>query len=253
MPYKRNSRRKSNYKPGVPTKRKYVNKTKKLVTGQGPTLLEQIASYAGPVASVAKAVLPVIGAINTEAKFYDSVSSGAVTFAAPVFFNMSATTQGTTENNRIGNSILSKNISCRINLANTWTAADDGQWARMRYVIFVDKNQAGSVPTLAQLMTNTTSLNSPFNKNYTDRFVILKDKMITFNPQDRLVPAGGVQTFIFNKYFKQLDFHTRYIGTSSANADQGQNALFFFAWYQANTATQTSAVSCYSRLNFTDN
>jgi len=50
---------KRNYRPRrVIRRRPYVNKTKKMVTGQGPTLLEQLARGASGVATVAKAVLP---------------------------------------------------------------------------------------------------------------------------------------------------------------------------------------------------
>jgi len=71
---------KRNYRPRrVIRRRPYVNKTKKMVTGQGPTLLEQLARGASGVATVAKAVLPIVSAINTEAKYLDVSYSGNLT------------------------------------------------------------------------------------------------------------------------------------------------------------------------------
>jgi len=79
---------KRNYRPRrVIRRRPYVNKTKKMVTGQGPTLLEQLARGASGVATVAKAVLPIVSAINTEAKYLDVSYSGNLNYNYP-FYNM---------------------------------------------------------------------------------------------------------------------------------------------------------------------
>jgi len=55
-----------------------------------------------------------------------------------------------------------------------------------------------------------------------------------------------------NKYFKALNFHIRYLGTSAADASLGPNNVYVMMWSTNSTGTSTSA-AFYSRLNFTDN
>jgi len=169
---------KRNYRPRrVIRRRPYVNKTKKMVTGQGPTLLEQLARGASGVATVAKAVLPIVSAINTEAKYLDVSYSGNLTITTPSITCITALAQGLTDITRIGNSLLAKSI----NIKYRFNTSDTAQHIQTRIVIFVDKLQGGTAPTLAQLMSDTASILSHHNKNYTDRFVILKDRIFDMN------------------------------------------------------------------------
>lgn len=227
----------------------FVKKTKKLVTGAGPTLLEKIASYAGPVASVAKAVLPIVAAINTEQKYLDvSAAVTTATFASPYIVNLSALATGTSDITRIGNSILCKDLSIRPRVIQLATASTLNKNYVCRIVVFVDKMQNGTAPTLAQLMESTATIMSKFNKDYTDRFVILHDNIYTMHPHY----SGAEYRQDEIKYFNKLDFHTRYLGSTAADADQGPNALYIMYWPESTTSGDFN-VGGYSRLNFTDN
>lgn len=223
------------------TKKRRVNKTKKLVTGQTqPTLLETIASGAGAVANVAKAVLPIVAAINTELKFYDAAFVAVPLFGTPTIQALNQIGQGTDEQNRIGNSILAKDINIRFQMLANFTT---DQQNMIRMVIFVDKQQAGTAPTLAQLMQTTSNFQSSFNKDYTDRFAILKDKYFTMNANEKRVLQG--------KFYKTLPFHIRFLGSTTAAADLGNNTLYVLYW--SAYAVNGPSISHYSRLNFTDN
>lgn len=218
-------------------------KTKKLVTGQTqPTMLEKIASGIGAAASVAKAVLPIVSAINTESKYIDVAANAGIPIGTPTLQTLTAIAQGTDENNRIGNSVLLKHINIRISFIPNFTA---DAYNLMRYIIFVDKQQSGTPPTAAQLLTTPGNIDSPFNRNYTDRFVILKDKRLVASQ------TGLITSSIFQKVFKRLNFHTRFIGTSSANASMGNNTVYFFAVSTQVINAPTAFI--YSRINFTDN
>lgn len=220
-------------------------KTKKLVTGQKqPTLLETIASGIGGVATVAKAVLPIVSAINTENKYIDTVSNQAVSLAAPMIQCLNLCPQGTDENNRIGNSMLLRDLNIRISIIPNFST---DRFNLMRMIIFVDKQQVGNVtgaPTAAQLLQNSGNIDSPFNRNFTDRFVIIKDKRL-------VISLDGDKQSIFTKVYKKLEFHARYIGTGATSASLGNNALYIYITSTQVTTLPTAYI--YSRVNFTDN
>lgn len=248
MPYKKQQMRKR------PTYRKrvYQNRTKKLVTGQGPTLLEKIASYAGPVATLAKAIVPVVAAINTEAKYIDSSAGLSPTLASPSIVCLSQLAQGLTDKTRIGNSLLAKSIQWRIRIIQN---LDQGgtygpPFGSIRMLLFIDKLQGGTAPTLAQIMESTANNLSMANKNYTDRFTILKDKVYSTTLNYAIPATTPAQSVIDFKGFKRLDFHMRYLGTGASASDNGPNALYLMCWPQHSLGT---SFTFYTRLNFTDN
>lgn len=238
--YKR-YRRKRYYKRKPVTK---GGRTKKLVTGQKqPTLLEKIASGVGGVASVAKAVLPMIQMINTEAKYIDTVTNAAIPIGTPWIQCLNLLAQGVDEFERIGNSILAKDLNIRVSFIPNYNIID---YNLIRFIIFVDKHQQGTAPTAAQLLTSPGNIDSAFNRDFTDRFVIIKDKRCVVSKQ-------GDQMQIFHKVYKQLNFHCRYILPGGAAADLGNNAIYFFAISNAVLLANSPQAYIYSRINFTDN
>lgn len=105
---------KKNYKRRRPIK---YSPSKKMVTGHGPTLLEKISSGVGSVAKLATAVAPAIAAINTESKYLDITAS--VTAHTPgtsdVIRNLTGEIiQGVNDSQRIGNSILMRDLQIRL-------------------------------------------------------------------------------------------------------------------------------------------
>lgn len=246
MPYTKKKGRQAAFgRKGYKSLKKY-NRIKKLVTGEGPSLLEKIAAGVGGVATVAKAVLPAIAAINTEAKYFDvSVTGGLFPgFAAPTIAILSNTAQGITDTTRIGNSLLAKNIKVRVDLHAIFTTQN---YQIFRLMLISDKLQGGVPPTLAQLVTDVTNINSQHNKNYTDRFVTLKDETIVMNQTHPLITSHDVSREI---YFP-LNFHMRYLGATGGALDQGPNAIYLVIWPGDPVTLQASQY--YSRLNYTDN
>jgi len=237
MPYKRNYRRSYRSYP-----KRRIARTKALVTGQTqPTMLEKIAGGLGAAANVARAVMPIVSAINTEQKFIDAYATGQSISTTASIQPLSYTAQGTDEQNRIGNSILAKDLNLKLTLTPNYIAAD---YNRMRLIVFVDKSQRGTLPTLSELLQNTSyPLDSSFNKNYTDRFVIIKDKRF------QLIKYGITPLEL--KLYKKLNFHVRYIGTTLATASAGENNIYFVVL--GDTAANLPTYSFFARLNFTDN
>lgn len=237
--------------PGKYRKRSYgkrrggqrrIARTKKLVTGQQqPTLLEKIASGVGSAAKVATAVLPMIKAINTEQKFID-LATGAVNISStPSFWNLCLMGTGTDEQSRIGNSILLKDFNLRISFTPNYTGT---AYNYFRMTILVDKMQNGTPPTATQLFQAPTNLDSAFNRNTSDRFVILKDKRFVIAQQ-------GDQLNVIQKIYKKLDFHARYLGTPLVASSAGPNAVYLMLWGTATVNFPTASI--YNRTNYTDN
>lgn len=229
---------------------KKFSKIKKLVTGEGPTLLEKIASGVGGVASVAKAVLPAIAAINTEAKYLDSSAGLSPTLAAPSIINVSLMAQGLTDVTRIGNSILAKNVQGKIRLVTFTRPATNPATQSVRLMLICDKLQGGTAPTITQIMSAVSSNLSLANKNYTDRFTVIMDKILDFQVDyNGTGDLYGVRTI---KFFKNLNFHIRYLGTDATDASAGPNQLYLICWPNSNLAGNCS-FTYYVRMNYTDN
>lgn len=249
MPYKRNFKKRTYRGRG---RKPYVNRTKKLVTGQGPTWLETVASGVGSVASLARAVAPAIAAINTEHKYFDVSGGLSPTLASPSIQPLCLVAQGLTDKTRIGNSMLAKSIQVRIRLVlqNEISGTYGSPYSSIRVMLIVDKLQGGTAPTIAQIMENTSNNISMANKNYTDRFTVIKDKMCNFSPNWGTGSTTPTQAVCDFKFFKPLDFHIRYLGTDATAASAGPNQLYLICW-------PAHSVGCsftfYTRLNFTDN
>jgi len=233
--------------------RPHYSATKELVDGHGPTLLEKIASGVGSVAQLATAIAPIVEAINTESKYYDEQGTytayGTAT-NADLRCITDSIVQGTGDEDRIGNSILAQDISIKIAYtmaATTGTPNVTGGFARI--IFFVWKINDSGGPSVSKMLETPTNICSAFNKDYTDQFVIMKDKFISLDT--KVLPATGTAATIFGhfKWFKSMKWHLRW--------DDASNDTSNHVW-MLTLATPTSInnglnVTFYSRLNYTDN
>lgn len=221
-----------------------------MVTGSGPTLLDKIASGAGTVAKLAMAVAPAISAINTEHKYFD-VASTDVAYNPGTNDTMTNLTQGiaqgTTDITRIGNSILAKDINIRAYVF--WAASTTIHFGVSRVILFVWKeNLQDNPPTVAKLFEAPTQLTSAYNKDYTDQFVVLKDKLISHNAN--ISAATGQAVSIF-RYYKKLNWHMRF--DAGSTGDGTVNHIYLLIRGGGATSANQSSITYNSRLNFTDN
>lgn len=243
----------------MPYKKRYArrrrpvkySKSKKMVTGHGPTLLEKIASGAGSVAKLATAVAPVIAAINTEHKYYDR--TGSATAHSPgtsdQIINLTGgVPQNITDSGRIGNSIFAKDLQLRLAYSFASTIGTPnvlGIHCRMMLVCWKDNEQQNAI-TAAKLFESPGNLYSPVNKDYSDQFVVLKDKFFSLNANVGV--NATPQAFTTQKIFKTLNWHMRWNDTVST-----QNHVFLVLRSSASGSTNGLSTSYYSRLNYTDN
>lgn len=236
---------------GAPARRKRVqySKAKKMVQGHGPTFLEQLATGFGSAAEVAKAVLPMVEAINTEEKYADQ--NATVTAYNPgtndqVVCLTNAISQGSDDFNRIGNSILAKDINIRIYSTYAADATHLNSIGRITILCWKD-NANANAPTVAKVYESSTVINSPFNKDYVDQFVILKDKIFACNAP---VAATTSQCAMVFKFYKKLDWHMRWLNTTTGNT---QNHIYIIFRSAQAAVGNAMSFTYYTRLNFTDN
>lgn len=233
------------------SKVKYSN-TKKMVTGHGPTLLEQIAAGAGTVAKLATAVAPAIAAINTEHKYHDQ--SATISAHTPgtndqLIALTGNITTGVNDTNRIGNSILAKDLQLRLALNfNATTGTPNVMGAHCRMMLICWKENSGqNQPTIAKIFEQPNNLYSPVNKDNSDQFVVMKDKFFALNSSSGLTGSAG---FTHMKLFKPINWHLRWNDGTGGSATQNHIYLLLRC---ANGSLNALTTTYYSRLNFTDN
>lgn len=242
-----------------PARRVRYSRAKRMVTGHGPTVLEQVASGVGSVAKLASAVVPIISAINTEEKYYDETAA-FVTYNTGANSDLrcltDAISQGVDDSNRIGNSILARNLQLRIasSMPMTTTGVTPVLGAYHRVILLCWKDNAtDNPPSAAKILEDSSNIYSPLNKNYTDSFVVLKDKHMVFNA--RCTPgtaATATQDFHHWKWFKKLNWHMRW-QSPSGGIGQTQNHIYMLTMSTPTGASNAIGTTFYSRLNYTDN
>lgn len=209
--------------------------------GEKPSAVERIAKrYVGPMGTIASTVGSIMRMINPEKKYIDntisltSVPNTGITVAT---YTMMA--QGLGDQARNGNTVKGVDVSGKMYLQKNIGV----QTTAMRLLWVLDKECDGSIPSLSQILDNVDIV-SGVNKDYSKRFVILKDKMLTLND-------GGGQTK-FQKYYFPTDFHIHYDGTSSAITDAKENQIFLFA-ISDQTSDFAPIITHFGRFNFYDN
>lgn len=226
------------------------DRVKTMVTGKPPTLVERIASGAGSVARLATAVAPVIAAINTELKYSDTaVQMVAYDPGTNDWIQLlSGISQGVDDTERIGNSVLVKNIAIKAQMQ--YTADSTDLIVSYRFILFVWKANANSnPPSSTKLFEVPSNFFSAFNKDYTDQMVILKDKIIVKEAQT--IPSTTAELGIsYLKIFKKLNFHLRWL-----NSTTGVTENHIYVCFRCDSPLIGNSGLCnlYSRLNFTDN
>lgn len=223
-------------------------KSKKMIEGP-PTLLDRIASGVGSVARLASAVAPMIEMINTEAKFYDRAAASTFTNTGTLVNLTNLIPQGTDESERIGNSILLKDMQLKLFLSHpidySTSTSNGGYW---RVILFCWKeNLQDNPPTVAKLLQGST-FSAFTNKDYTDQFVILKDKIMSFETDSSRTTGVVTNIFRFLKWYKKADWHLRFDGGTTADGTQNHVYIVLISSVSTN-----SNYTLNFRMNYTDN
>lgn len=178
--------------------------------------------------------------MTREKKFYDQTINMVATeiiHGSPFFLCLNDPIQGTDIFNRIGRKITNVSIQWRLYIVSTdayTMLTDSAPPICGRMMIFVDKQPNGALPSLGDLLQNTTSqlsTTSPINYNNRDRFSVLKDTHFVLDPY--LVSAIATQSVAttgrqatYLKGWIPLNLETQFNGGSTATiADLTTGAL----------------------------
>lgn len=219
------------------------------MVGEQPSFVEKIARGAGSVATLARAIAPIVSMVNTEEKFVDKSSTVSLPVATPAIISLTNMAQGLTDITRIGDSIKARFLQLRLKFTPLFSAVASNH---IRMMLVIDKSINAATPvntlTLANLFQNSADILSPINKDQGDRFVILKDKQIILNNLGAGTANPGGDTR-FLKLNMPLDFHIRFVAPTTT--DLGPNNVFLVLW--SDVVTTGPTCSYYSRFKYTDN
>lgn len=183
--------------------------------------------------------------INTEKKYVDdTLSSDNVTSTKSInLFN--ALAKGDNHYNRDGDSILMQTLQVKGMIIQNSGATN----TTFKVWYLLDKEAKGSLPNATDIWDSNGMSNYGIfdlrNRDYTDRFVILKERTYTMSD-------AKSTTMHINEFIK-LGVHTKYLKGQSTGtiSDLADNALYIVM--ATNEATNGAAIRLATRLTYTDN
>lgn len=222
-----------------PRRRRYIKKTKggflkKLVDG---TSNPYIKAGVNSIPYLIKSVGLLKSLVNSEYKYIDSGTVNLTFNNTGTVSYLTDVAQGLGDEDRIGNTILLKDIYFRYEIAMNATASA----TTIRVILFCDKETDGVSPTVGQVLETVNYL-APLNQDSSKRFVVLKDITMSMSIYNNRIKAG--------KFYKILNIHTRYDGTGATVADARQNQFFLLTISNEVSAVPTINYNC--RIKFYD-
>ena len=209
--------------------------------GEKPSMIDKIARYAGPVGKIARTVAGIVQMVNTEKKYVDNdYSNTSVGSTGNLIATYTTMAQGLGDQARMGNTIKGKSISGKI-IATKSTIPTTTQ---LRLLWVLDKECDGAAPVLSDVLDSVNTL-AGVNRNFSKRFVILKDKLVTL--------SSGGNDIRSMKFFFPTDFHIHFDGSTSAITDAKENHVFLYAISDSIGGSSYPIVSHWGRFNYYDN
>lgn len=184
-----------------------------------------------------KVALAVKKLVNVEYKIKDYASSVTPDNAGDVY-SITHCGQGTDKDDRTGDSIRAKQHLIRLRATINGSATV----TTVMYIIFMDRHQNGTPPTVTELLQNA-SLVDPVNDEYGKRFKVIRRGYINLS-------STGMQTGIRKLYIKHNNV-VKYDGAGATTAEQKENNMYMLLL--SNEATNTPTVDYYVRFRFIDN
>lgn len=150
---------------------------------------------------------------------------------------LNGTAHGTTDGDRIGNSIKSYDLLVRGRVVHNSSATS----TLTRVIILWDHQPNGSALAATEFF-QTENVLSARNTDYGKRFSVLFDDMIATDTNRTIVPF---------KVYRKLKAHVEYKGSTAAITDIATNSLYMMCI--SNEATNNPTVTLNSKYKFIDN
>ena len=193
----------------------------------------QAMELANKALVMAKAVK---GLVNVEWKTLDGsfTTAPAASFSSPVY--MTNCSQGTSQSNRVGDSIRIKSVACNVTF-HSGTADDT-----VRFILFLDKSPNGATPNVLEIYRNN-NFDTFRNPDFMQRFVILTDKQINLS-------VTG-QNEVSYRYYKEMNHEAKY-QSNTATVSDAANGHLFAIWIARSGVVGVQTTGKY-RIRYIDN
>jgi len=179
-----------------------------------------------------------VGLFNTEYKMFDATFSNTINNTGSITA-FTLIVQGDAYNQRQGNSIRIAHISTIWDLT-TSAAATTGTFVRL--ILFVDLNQAGTIPTVANVL-QTAANTQLFNNANIPRFLILHDQYVNLNTVNNYNRVGKLDL--------NYDAHIKYLDGTANQTGQGIGNIYYLAI--SSQATNVPTHNLIHRVYYVDN
>jgi hypothetical protein len=170
-----------------------------------------------------------------------AASSDASIDQGGVIQHLSTIAQSDLASGREGNRVMGKQLQFRCSLTNADAGQTTGANTKIRVILFKDKQQNATAPTIAQLLLDNTVgdqfINSPYNTlQYPRKFKIYYDRTHTINSSSVSVPAATAGTsaagapYIQKKHFsvfRKIPGWISYTGSASSAVSNGNLYVAF--------------------------
>lgn len=177
--------------------------------------------------------------INSEHKKFDASIASTPSGTAATITHLSGITQGDSDQNRTGNSLLAKSIYIQGRIVKHASATS----TVVRLMLIRDNQQvADTAPTTTEILDPSLGalIDCPLNNETVGRFSVLYSRKFVVN-------ADRSSTFF--KVYKKMNSHVRYNGANAG--DSQKNHLFWVAI--SDETTNVPNVHGISRLSYIDN
>jgi len=195
--------------------------------------LGDLGSYMSEAVGVARRMM------NVETNRFDYVLAGTTPGTGGAVDCISLLAEGDDFNQRAGHSVRTLSLEMRVRAQLNAALTND----LIRFVVFSDLEQAGVMPTPAQLLETLSPL-APFQHDNTQRFVVLHDHLIQLDSGG----SGAGKALVIKM---PLDVHIRFSGTTGVIAGAREGHLFWCAIAVQNANPSTIDVA--SRVSYVDN
>lgn len=185
-----------------------------------------------------------VALLKPEVKYFQGIFNTAnITQAAGLIVFLSGMTQGSADNNRIGDSIRPKSIRCR------GLFADSAAVTQLRMLLVKDNDSNGLTPVISGATTAILTTFVPRSAFLTNqnkkRFTIMYDRYMTLTS----ITNGYSAHPAFDTGVIKLSGLTTYINSGGTGADAGKNQYY---WVVLTDGADTLDLNGGWELGFTD-
>jgi len=187
---------------------------------------------------------------NAELKFFDTATSFNIdqTAEVPATGQLVLIPQGVTESTRVGRKCVVRSIQGRWDIAYSPGAAAVGATTAAVYLV-LDKQANGAAAAFSDVFSGSIATQGLHNLSNSQRFVVLKKWVWTFNAQAGVSTAYN-STVKHVDWFKKCNIPLEFSSTTGAITELRSNNLFLIAG--AYNTDDVVGVSGNVRVRFSD-